>query len=290
MHLTPTFLQENTIIPASDPTFDQLGFTAKKVGFISRISNELGEDAAINLASYWMEDAGNGLGLLEDDCGINGDGTSTYGGITGVLTTLMDSGHTAARVAAAATHHSFVTITSDDVFKVMAQLPDRFWPNARIYCSAVLRSGAARCPRVPSPLVAPFPSTELRDATPQFWWTGGGCSVPVAAAVREAPQTQIQILQRQPVSARAAPRVGDRIVQEAGGARHSYVLDRIAVVPMTPDDRRRATTRVLIWRGQCATCSKPFEYSTWARGYTKIRMSRRCPEHRRPGAAARANE
>jgi hypothetical protein len=51
----------------------------------------------------------------EDDCGFNGDGTSTYGGIRGVTQLLIDNSHNAGKVAATTGHPTFAEIDATDI-------------------------------------------------------------------------------------------------------------------------------------------------------------------------------
>jgi HK97 family phage major capsid protein len=69
----------------TDPTFDMLGLTAKKMMALNSYSSELGEDAALSLADIFMFDFALAIAEKEDDAGFNGDGTSPYALFTGVL-------------------------------------------------------------------------------------------------------------------------------------------------------------------------------------------------------------
>ena len=134
--MTANFINESAVMPESAPTWDLVGLTAKKIARFGRFSSELDDDAVLDVTRYWLQDAGSSLGLKEDQCGWSGDGTSQYGGIQGVLPALVDGNHNAGKVAAASTHKTFQLLDLNDVQGLMAALPERYWPNAKFYCSA----------------------------------------------------------------------------------------------------------------------------------------------------------
>lgn len=87
-------------ITASDLAFGQGTLTAKKLAAIGAWSNELSEDAAIALLPVVVDSFARAIKKKEDLAGFIGDGTSTYGSITGMLNfagnvITMDSGKTA---------------------------------------------------------------------------------------------------------------------------------------------------------------------------------------------------
>ena len=53
---------------------------------MTRMSTELAEDAAINVADDLAREMAYAFATAEDAAGWNGDGTSTYGGIMGMRT------------------------------------------------------------------------------------------------------------------------------------------------------------------------------------------------------------
>jgi HK97 family phage major capsid protein len=76
---------ENTAITASDFVFDQVLLQTVKLAALNPVSRELSEDTIIDYASMAARDFAVKLAQQEDvDC-FMGDGTATYGGITGVL-------------------------------------------------------------------------------------------------------------------------------------------------------------------------------------------------------------
>mgnify|MGYP000952598778 CR=1 FL=1 len=76
---------EATAITASDITFTQVALTAKKLAILTIVSKELNEDTVIDFGATLAQDFAYGLALAEDAAAFQGDGTSTYGSITGIM-------------------------------------------------------------------------------------------------------------------------------------------------------------------------------------------------------------
>ena len=133
--VTPVFIGENAPLSKSAPTWDSVGLTAKKLAIFDRLSSELVEDSAVDVAAYFLADSGSALGLKEDDCGFNGDGTSVYAGMRGICPILLDGAHGAGKIAAVSTHKTFGTLDATDIAALMAALPEKYWGNAKFYCS-----------------------------------------------------------------------------------------------------------------------------------------------------------
>jgi len=88
--LTATFFGEDTAITESDKGWDQVQLIAKKLGVIARITNELTEDAIINIADDLTGEIAYAFAKKIDECGFAGDGSATYGGMVGVRQALSD--------------------------------------------------------------------------------------------------------------------------------------------------------------------------------------------------------
>lgn len=82
--LTAYFVGENAAGTESNAAYDNVRLTAKKLMAITRMSNELSEDAVINFGDELAGEISYAFAQKEDDCLFNGDGTSTYGGIYGI--------------------------------------------------------------------------------------------------------------------------------------------------------------------------------------------------------------
>ena len=86
--VTAYFVGESTAARSADKTWDRVRLTAKKLMVLTKYSNELNEDAVLNIGDDLAGEIAYAFALKEDQCGFMGDGTSTYGGITGVIPTL----------------------------------------------------------------------------------------------------------------------------------------------------------------------------------------------------------
>jgi HK97 family phage major capsid protein len=131
--VTANFVREGASIPESQLQFDAIESALKKLGILCRGSSELFDDSAADLAEYLTTEFGYALALVEDDVGFNGDGTSTYSGITGLGTKLVG---TKSAVAAASAHNTFLTIDTTDIANLMAGVLATAIPGAAWYTSA----------------------------------------------------------------------------------------------------------------------------------------------------------
>jgi HK97 family phage major capsid protein len=136
--VTVAFVGENAEISASDPTWNQVSLNAKKLAGLSRMSTEVDADAIIDLADALASEFAYAFALKEDQCGFNGDGTSTYGGISGLTSAAkLANENLAGAVTAASGHDIFSEIDMADLSAVMAALPEYAKNNAKWYCSSV---------------------------------------------------------------------------------------------------------------------------------------------------------
>jgi HK97 family phage major capsid protein len=85
---TTYFVGQNDTITPSTTALDQVRLEAKKLAAMTQFSSELSEDAIISVADFYAREFAYALAVKEDSCGFLGDGTSTYGGITGVANAL----------------------------------------------------------------------------------------------------------------------------------------------------------------------------------------------------------
>jgi len=119
----------------SAATFDNVGLTAKKYAALVLVSTEQLEDSAADLGKFLAEDIAWTFAKNEDDTLWNGDGTSTYAGMIGITTAIIDGNHSAADVACASGHHSFATLDGTDIAAVMGALPAYAWPGSAWFIS-----------------------------------------------------------------------------------------------------------------------------------------------------------
>ena len=139
---TASFFAESATIGESDPVWLQVNLTAKKLGIITRISNELAEDAVINLADWLAMDMARAFALKEDEVGFAGTGVASDGGIVGVAQAFTNGHSTSASplagaVNASAANDDFVELDATDMALIMAALPAYARSNAKWYCSSV---------------------------------------------------------------------------------------------------------------------------------------------------------
>ncbi len=131
--LTAFFTGENSAVTESQASWDNVNLTAKKLAVLTRMSNEIAEDAVISVADWLVGEIAYAFALKEDDTGWNGDGTSSYGGIRGVLTVFADGNHTAGQYQV-----SSATLTSlvlKDLTGTMGVLPQYAIGSAKWYMS-----------------------------------------------------------------------------------------------------------------------------------------------------------
>jgi HK97 family phage major capsid protein len=118
---------ENSQLTESAMQFSQLTLTAKKYAQMTRWSTELSEDSVISIADLLAGECAYQFTKAEDLNGFNGDGTSTYGGVTGIIYKLLNTtgglSNAASLVAAAATHTTVGTTTLADWNKIVGLLP-----------------------------------------------------------------------------------------------------------------------------------------------------------------------
>src|SRR5260221_124678 len=86
---TANFVTEGAAIPESGLLLDAIESAQKKLGILLRSSSELFQDAAAILAAFLAFEIGYAFAGREDDCAFNGDGTSAFGGVTGLATKLV---------------------------------------------------------------------------------------------------------------------------------------------------------------------------------------------------------
>lgn len=115
--LSAYFVGENTAGTESQQTFDQIGLVAKDTMTLSRVSNQLSEDALINFGDILAGEMAYAQAYLEDGCAFLGDSTSTYGGISGLANAVGSAG------VSTATSLSFSTITLASIQTAMGLLP-----------------------------------------------------------------------------------------------------------------------------------------------------------------------
>jgi HK97 family phage major capsid protein len=131
--LIANFVAEGAPIPESSFLLDAVETTQKGLKILGRGSTELLQDSAANVAEFFTTEMGYAFAGREDDAGFNGDGTSTFYGISGLATKLVG---TKSSVAAAAGHNTFQLLDVTDITALMSGVLAAAIPGASWYTSA----------------------------------------------------------------------------------------------------------------------------------------------------------
>ena len=129
------FVGETTAITEDDKTWSSVELTAKKLACLTRMSTDLSEDAIINIADDLTGEMALAFAKKEDECGLDGDGTNTYGGMLGIRMKMVDGLHLGSWHAAITPGEEWNELTVADLTGVMAVLPLSARANAKWYCS-----------------------------------------------------------------------------------------------------------------------------------------------------------
>jgi len=134
---TVYYASEATAITDSQLTFAQVSLSAKKLAVLTIASKELGEDTVIDLGAALARDMAYAIAKEEDNACFNGDGTSTYGSITGILQAVYGLNATKANIAGvvvgtALSGASFANFTLANFQALVAKLPT-YADNAKWY-------------------------------------------------------------------------------------------------------------------------------------------------------------
>ena len=137
--LTAYWIGENSAITESDKAWDQVSLTAKKLAVLTRMSNELSEDAVINIGDDLADEIGRAFAYAEDTAGFNGTGISTHGGITGVNTALKAAAGpcttTSAGGVIVSANNTMLDFTLGEHERVLGLCPTYARAGAKWYCS-----------------------------------------------------------------------------------------------------------------------------------------------------------
>lgn len=119
--LTAYFVAEGSAGTESNKTWNDVRLTAKDLMVISRWSGQVNSDAVINFGDDLASEITYAFSSKEDDCAFNGDGTSTYGGITGLRSAITVTG--TAGIITQASGNTWSAITLADFQNVVGLLP-----------------------------------------------------------------------------------------------------------------------------------------------------------------------
>lgn len=130
--LTVYYPDEAATITDSTKNWGTVGLTTRKRAVLAKISQELQDDALINIVDNLFVEMAYALALQEDNELINGTGAAAYGGVRGLLNKIGSAGV----AQAAAGHDTWPELDLPDIFAAMSKLPDRFNRSPSWICSS----------------------------------------------------------------------------------------------------------------------------------------------------------
>ena len=124
--LTAYFVGGGDSGTTSKGKWDRVQLVAKKLMVLAIYESELGEDSIMDMGDTLAGEIAYAFAKKEDACGFLGDGTSTYGGITGIAAKLLAVDGTIANVQGlvVASGNLFSEFTLPDFNKVVGRLPE----------------------------------------------------------------------------------------------------------------------------------------------------------------------
>ena len=138
--VTAYFPGETTATTASDVAWNNVELTAKKCTALTRMSTDLAEDAIISIADAVADEMAWAFAKKEDECGIDGDGTATYGGMVGMRVAMLTGASTGAFFAGA-TNDNWSEVLDADLTSTQSLVPAYALANAKWYCSNPCKIG-----------------------------------------------------------------------------------------------------------------------------------------------------
>lgn len=142
--LSASFVGEATAGTETTQNFQQVNLVAKKLMVLTTISNELNEDSLINLGDSVAGEIAYAFALKEDECVFLGDGTSTFGGIDGVIQALFNVTSNESVFTASSSETTAGDLLLPSFNKTMAKLPAYAdTPNAKWYMHKSVYAAAA---------------------------------------------------------------------------------------------------------------------------------------------------
>ena len=140
--VTAYFIGETTEITASDKSWNQVELTAKKLAALTRMSSDLNEDTIISMADDLAGEMAYAFAVKEDECCMNGNGNTTYGGMSGLYNKFLatyDATHTAGAIAAASTMLTHASCDAADLASLMSALPVYARAGAKWHVSPIVK-------------------------------------------------------------------------------------------------------------------------------------------------------
>ena len=134
--VTAYFTAEGVAGTESTPKYDLITLTPRELMALSKSSNKLNEASAVSIADELATEFGIAFAYTEDNCGFNGDGTSTYGGITGARAALRAVDTTISNIKGlyVGTGNLYSELVLADFNNVAGLLPQYAEAGAKWYC------------------------------------------------------------------------------------------------------------------------------------------------------------
>lgn len=121
---TGYWVGESTAITQSQVTLDRAEILAKKLAILTYVSSELVEDAIVDAGAMLAQDMAWRLSFIEDQAVFLGDGTPTYGSITGIGSAVNGVASNAGSVSAASgSAANWTAVTLANLRTVISKLP-----------------------------------------------------------------------------------------------------------------------------------------------------------------------
>ena len=133
--VTAYFVGQTAETTASDMAWDQVQLTAKELSALTRLSKTLADDAIIDIAATVAQDMAWAFSKKEDECLVDGDGTSTYGGCVGFRVLMSDGNHDGSYDDATAGDDQFAEMILGDLVALIGKLPTYAHARAAWYIS-----------------------------------------------------------------------------------------------------------------------------------------------------------
>jgi HK97 family phage major capsid protein len=121
-NMTAYWVSQGNAPAQSEPGWDQIELKAKDLAAFGKMTVQLNADALIDLGDKWAMAAAVAFSYAEDNAAFNGDGTSAYGGIVGLLTKIVDAANSASLFTATG-HTTLGDLTIADFSAVVGKFP-----------------------------------------------------------------------------------------------------------------------------------------------------------------------
>ena len=131
--VTVYWVDEGAVVGSTQAVLGQEDLTLKKLGAIVTLTSELLEDTEIDFISFLASRVAEGFARAEDLAFFRGDGTSTYGGFTG----LLEAADVNEVVLAGTT---FASMDADDLLEMIDETPSGAQANGKFYYHRTIKS------------------------------------------------------------------------------------------------------------------------------------------------------